>query len=953
MSMSLSELHPLLLKKITQLTKVVFQLNFKNEQNSLVLKQKDLKYDKERRFLSSQIEELKSSLAMKESQNQKDLKICKEKLESAEDQVKKKTEEINSLRNDLVKSNCERIKLNEDLEVALTEKKSLNSKWAAQIGELQAKHRQEVEELVEEHEKRLEMRLEEEMQRHADHLKEVVETCKKEATLRESEIERKWKTEIARIVLEASDKENQLTCRIEELSQKSQETKLNLTKLLEESKNKSELREKELLGQISNLSSQVEELRSASQDEVNDLNKISKEKESEWSLKLKELHDQNCMLEKEKSNALELISSLKQQHFIELQDVSAKITNKMNQAEKDWIRKLKDFQESAESKEFEWKTVLNAVKGEAEQSQSQLREQMQSSKESAEIQINSLITQLKQERDRADLIEQEWLHKVCQMTKFAELREQELLQKLNQVVQTADQDDSEWLQKIEILQEQFETERQGWKQKEQELLNQAQFTETNAQVKIFELEKAHENVLMKSSEQIDSLNQRISRINNNWETKLRLLEDSATQENTELFREISQLKASFELARSDHEKSLQEMQAKHESEMSQCRSDHKYEVTQINEKHAENEKILLDRLKKASEEFKLAESNLNKRIQEILERSKLTETEIVANMQAKLHAKLSVMKSDHEFLIAEYNQRIDSLNLEILKQQESAVSRQHIFEQDVSSLKEGNEKDMNTLRVELEDTKLRYSSTRNALEESNSTLTALQSDFKDLTARFNSFRDESTKTQALKEAEIHRITVLHQEERSNMLASHEARIKQFEKLLDSKSTEIDLLQNEIQSLQERLDSMKTIHEQRESQLSESLSDQSAMYHDICRQFELFQIKSESLKMLAVEEHDKHISDLKADHLLQLDEITQKFHQIQTLFQERPPRQEDLTEIQNLRKSLLERNEELQVLNTKITQLKRDLLNKEQTYNKVFSTTLNVGIVNPTSKLNKK
>jgi len=75
-------------------------------------------------------------------------------------------------------------------------------------------------------------------------------------------------------------------------------------------------------------------------------------------------------------------------------------------------------------------------------------------------------------------------------------------------------------------------------------------------------------------------------------------------------------------------------------------------------------------------------------------------------------------------------------------------------------------------------------------------------------------------------------------------------------------------------------------------------------------------------------------------------LEMRYAELQSAYDSRPSRPEDLEQMRYLQQQLEEREAQLQKAYEDMKKYKLDLINKEDTYNKVFSRTPNVGVLNP-------
>lgn len=88
------------------------------------------------------------------------------------------------------------------------------------------------------------------------------------------------------------------------------------------------------------------------------------------------------------------------------------------------------------------------------------------------------------------------------------------------------------------------------------------------------------------------------------------------------------------------------------------------------------------------------------------------------------------------------------------------------------------------------------------------------------------------------------------------------------------------------------------------------------------------------------------SDLMDQKYKQLNE---KFMELQELYEGRPSRPEDLDMIKQLQEEIIQKDNLLKKAAEDMKFYKLELINREHSYNSMFGTTPNVGVINPMTK----
>merc|ERR1719240_2532726 len=118
--------------------------------------------------------------------------------------------------------------------------------------------------------------------------------------------------------------------------------------------------------------------------------------------------------------------------------------------------------------------------------------------------------------------------------------------------------------------------------------------------------------------------------------------------------------------------------------------------------------------------------------------------------------------------------------------------------------------------------------------------------------------------------------------------------------------------------------------------------------------------------LAAAQHKKELDDLlerqieetremerqfqEAQQLLneQVQLLEERHAELQALYDNRPSREEDLERIKVLEREVEEKAAQLKTMAETLQKFKLELVNQEQNYNKVFGSSPNVGVMDPTA-----
>jgi hypothetical protein len=79
------------------------------------------------------------------------------------------------------------------------------------------------------------------------------------------------------------------------------------------------------------------------------------------------------------------------------------------------------------------------------------------------------------------------------------------------------------------------------------------------------------------------------------------------------------------------------------------------------------------------------------------------------------------------------------------------------------------------------------------------------------------------------------------------------------------------------------------------------------------------------------------------------QLAERFAELQELYEGRPSRPEDLELIRQLQEEIVQKDNLLKKAAEDMKFYKLELINREQSYNQMFGTNPNVGVINPTGK----
>ena len=106
------------------------------------------------------------------------------------------------------------------------------------------------------------------------------------------------------------------------------------------------------------------------------------------------------------------------------------------------------------------------------------------------------------------------------------------------------------------------------------------------------------------------------------------------------------------------------------------------------------------------------------------------------------------------------------------------------------------------------------------------------------------------------------------------------------------------------------------------------------------------------QMEFIERMKKEFEETKKLHNDEKSILETKYNEMAELFEQRPSRPEDLELIQRLQEDNVIKEEELRKAVENLKFFKLELLNREDSYNKVFGANPTVGLLNPLEKVTK-
>lgn len=187
--------------------------------------------------------------------------------------------------------------------------------------------------------------------------------------------------------------------------------------------------------------------------------------------------------------------------------------------------------------------------------------------------------------------------------------------------------------------------------------------------------------------------------------------------------------------------------------------------------------------------------------------------------------------------------------------------------------------------------------------------------------------------------------------------AHEATKAQLEKAISALQQELesvkgsrDLANNEVAQLSKQITSERAARQKREEEFVLE-RDQHLRDHEIALRRE-----KESSERKIIEVTDRHTADMKLlkeefnDDRLRFDErlrdAQKEYADLLAKYRNRESRQEDVARIQQLEQELVAKEELVQKTREEMMYFKREMLNREESYNQKFNRQPNVGVMNP-------
>lgn len=400
-----------------------------------------------------------------------------------------------------------------------------------------------------------------------------------------------------------------------------------------------------------------------------------------------------------------------------------------------------------------------------------------------------------------------------------------------------------------------------------------------------------------------------------------------------------------------------------------------------NLKH-ETEALRISLLALKEEELKLTTEHLNRAKEEEIKNIKTT----WQNKTNELLDEISILKSMLNNKEIESSNKIEKLRREIemenktLRQELETVQQEYQDKLRFTVIQKDEDvrKLIETLTTEnekkLSDTKTRY------LEDIQAQMIAQKSAMSNMKAAMEKNRNLELEVQAenhSKEMEFMRNDLLqsHYLEFDDMKRLHEKELLTIRMELE-RAIEINKLkEREHQIKVEDYQSEMNIRQKRIESLNNEIKDMKHLISDLKQEIEIKSSDFEEVKQEAQKElknieanlkrqREAEFNDLNGEHLRQKQLLVNEFKQAQEIFkkriyeleglleemnsryQQRESRDEDIEMIQSLKFGLQAKGETLKKLEEEKKYFQMELVNRETNFNKVFNNAPNIGVINP-------
>ena len=419
-------------------------------------------------------------------------------------------------------------------------------------------------------------------------------------------------------------------------------------------------------------------------------------------------------------------------------------------------------------------------------------------------------------------------------------------------------------------------------------------------------------------------------------------------------REISELQRKLILSRDEASAELTAEQLKLAAQLSSVTSD--LEISRRNE------------AQRAAELEAAAKS---------LEQLRISSDAEIRNVHAAAQSQLAQMEALHSSKEAQFIEELKKLDFQLSNYQKLAERNREEATLKFLEVQKSETAARAALtlqhREEMEAIKAHFQDTISSMENAFRTqIEALESEIvtkeRIIADERRNFQDEilSFKRQAAKENErireelnldLEKVKVFSQKELSQLREKFKseqtqltATIEQIKNELTGREGDIDLLRCENRSLVEQVEALRdaaetasTAHARAVAEVMEAAANEAESARGLLAQVKS-EMASESKQQLA-RITEQAISE-KFRLQTEIGNWQERYNQLIEKFENRPARPEDVAEISALTQLTAEQKMKMEKMNMQLQQFRMELLNREENYNRVFNASPNIGIVNP-------
>lgn len=413
-------------------------------------------------------------------------------------------------------------------------------------------------------------------------------------------------------------------------------------------------------------------------------------------------------------------------------------------------------------------------------------------------------------------------------------------------------------------------------------------------------------------------------------------------------QEAEDLQGEMQKLKGDHQEELKALRARFDGELAAAGEKHRQELEALrqaqsrlaSEKDAEREaeiKRLKEELKSNEEKHTVQTTELQRRIDELLNQGASNGSKAKAELdalRAEMQRQIDEARGEAVQLVQKLSAEHQTKLTEVYAQQSQALT--DLREKLQTSHQERVDEMRAKHKAEIEELKKKYEAQIADMSESHA------KSVEDLKSQHTAAVEVMEKSAA--DAEVRHAASLEQSEtalrkENELLAREKEQTSTLEATLQGSRDRIESLNNEIQSLLAAHTAALTRKDEDFAREKRNLKEQ--------HKDDTERLLAEQLR--AVEELKEQFD--KARHLqdMQIDMLQKRLAELQELYDNRPSREEDLDLIARLQQENLGLTAQCDKLVEEMKFYKLELVNREQNYNKVFGSQPNVGVMNPLAR----